>query len=237
MSLNATNCPAIELCGLCHAYREGGNQNTVLNNISATLHAEPVHALLGQSGSGKSTLLNLISGLEPIQSGDVKLFGSGLASLSDRQRTLLRRSKVGFVYQSFNLIPTLSVFENTALPLALNKVSRVMQQERVDDLLERIGLAGRQKDFPDQLSGGEQQRVAIARAMIHRPNLILADEPTGNLDANTGRMVLETLLSLAKDFQSTLLLVTHSREVASHAQAVWTLEDASLEQKDSDSAW
>jgi putative ABC transport system ATP-binding protein len=185
-------------------------------------------ALIGRSGSGKSTLLNLISGLEPIQSGDVRLNQQALGAMSDRQRTQLRGTQIGFVYQAFNLIPTLSVADNISLPLALANVRAAEQKTRLEDMLNVIGLEGRGKDYPDQLSGGEQQRVAIARALIHRPALILADEPTGNLDAVSGRLVLELLKELVDSHNSALLLVTHSGEVAAVSDRVLLLNQGDL---------
>jgi putative ABC transport system ATP-binding protein len=185
-------------------------------------------ALIGRSGSGKSTLLNLISGLEPIQTGDVKLNQQALSAMTDRQRTRLRGTQIGFVYQAFNLIPTLSVADNISLPLALANVRAAEQKTRLDDMLHVIGLDGRGNDYPDQLSGGEQQRVAIARALIHRPALILADEPTGNLDAVSGRLVLELLKELVDSHDSALLLVTHSGEVAAVSDRVLLLDQGEI---------
>lgn len=228
---------AVKLCGVSHSYQQGTNAGNVINNVNASFPRNQVLALVGESGSGKSTLLNLISGLEPLQIGDIEVFGTSTKSLSERQRTLLRRARIGFIYQSFNLIPTLTVFENTALPLVLNKFNAEQQRAIVLDLLERVGLATKANDFPDRLSGGEQQRVAIARAIAHQPDLILADEPTGNLDAQSGRQVLDTLLELVADQQSTLLLVTHSKEVSAQAQSIWTLQDGELSQHDLGHAW
>jgi len=185
-------------------------------------------ALIGRSGSGKSTLLNLISGLEPIQTGDVQLNQQALSALNDSQRTRLRGTQIGFVYQAFNLIPTLNVADNISLPLALAHVNSAEQRSRLNDMLNAIGLSGRGNDFPDQLSGGEQQRVAIARALIHRPALILADEPTGNLDAVSGRLVLELLNELVDSHDSALLLVTHSGEVAAVADRVLLLDQGDI---------
>lgn len=192
------------------------------------MNAGETVALIGRSGSGKSTLLNLISGLEPIQTGDVKLNQQALSAMTDRQRTRLRGTQIGFVYQAFNLIPTLSVADNISLPLALANVRAAEQKTRLDDMLHVIGLDGRGNDYPDQLSGGEQQRVAIARALIHRPALILADEPTGNLDAVSGRLVLELLKELVDSHDSALLLVTHSGEVAAVSDRVLLLDQGEI---------
>nr|WP_271981980.1 ABC transporter ATP-binding protein [Granulosicoccus sp.] len=199
-----------------------------MNGVSFAVNAGETVALIGRSGSGKSTLLNLISGLEPIQTGDVKLNQQALGAMTDRQRTRLRGTQIGFVYQAFNLIPTLSVADNISLPLALANVRAAEQKARLDDMLHVIGLGGRGNDYPDQLSGGEQQRVAIARALIHRPALILADEPTGNLDAVSGRLVLELLKELVDSHDSALLLVTHSGEVAAVSDRVLLLDQGDL---------
>lgn len=185
-------------------------------------------ALIGRSGSGKSTLLNLVSGLEPIINGEVWLDGRALSQLDDSQRTRLRGREIGFIYQAFNLIPTLSVQDNITLPLALANMPSREQSARLNELLPAVGLAGRGKDYPDRLSGGEQQRVAIARALIHRPALILADEPTGNLDAQSGRQALALLQKLVNEQNSALLLVTHSVEVASIAERVLILDQSGI---------
>ena len=185
-------------------------------------------ALIGRSGSGKSTLLNLISGLEPVTSGDVELAGQSMTSMNDHQRTLLRGKQIGFIYQAFNLIPTLNVRDNVALPLALAGMPTARQTPRISRLLSAVGLEGRDEDYPDRLSGGEQQRVAIARALIHEPALILADEPTGNLDATSGRQVMQLLSDLVQQQHSAMLLVTHSMEVARSADHVLMLDQGGV---------
>lgn len=219
---------AISVEDLAHSYTSGSLSTRILNAVSFSVSAGETVALIGRSGSGKSTLLNLISGLEPIQTGEVRLKQQALSTMGDRLRTRLRGTQVGFVYQAFNLIPTLSVADNVSLPLALANVKAAEQKDRLTDMLNVIGLHGRGNDFPDQLSGGEQQRVAIARALIHRPALILADEPTGNLDAVSGRMVLELLNELVDAHDSALLLVTHSGEVASVADRVLLLDQGDM---------
>jgi len=223
---------AITVENLSHGYTTGTQQATILDQACFNVAEGQTVALIGRSGSGKSTLLNLISGLEPIQSGEVMLKGNALGKLNDSDRTRLRAAKIGFVYQSFNLIPTLTIADNISLPLALQGVARKKQHERVDDLLSTIGLENRGLDFPDQLSGGEQQRVAIARALIHRPTLILADEPTGNLDASSGRMALDLLQQQVEEQNASLLLVTHSSEVASVADKVLLLDQAQVQTLD-----
>lgn len=226
--MTSENKPAIRIDSLNHAYREARHSNVILKNISLTIPSNTTVALLGQSGSGKSTLLNLISGLEPVQSGSIDVLDQPLQNLTDRERTLFRRHRVGFIYQSFNLVPTLTVGENIALPLTLIGASRKTVIDRVRESLKITGLEKREDSFPDRLSGGEQQRVAIARALIHTPDLILADEPTGNLDAETGRKILDILLATVSNTVATLILVTHSSEVADRADAVLTLQNGGI---------
>lgn len=229
-----TSHEAIKVENLSHTYTSGQTGTTILNNVSFAVQPGQTVALIGRSGSGKSTLLNLISGLEPVQSGNVLIDGVLLSDLSDSQRTRLRGRSIGFIYQAFNLIPTLSVMDNVGLPLALANIPNKKQRKLVTTTLEDVGLATRGNDFPDQLSGGEQQRVAIARALVHRPALILADEPTGNLDAASGRKVLQLLRDLVSEQNSALLLVTHSNEVASVADQVLLLEQGEVNFMSSD---
>jgi putative ABC transport system ATP-binding protein len=184
-----------------------------------------VLALLGRSGSGKSTLLNLIGGIDVPERGLVGLQGVELTRLGDRDRTLVRRRRIGFVYQFFNLLPTLTASENVALVLELNGRSHAESRERALAMLAALGLEACGERYPDQLSGGEQQRVAIARAMVHGPDLVLADEPTGNLDAATGYRVLELLSAMAAEHGAGLVVATHSREVAEWAHRLLVLED------------
>ena len=238
--------PAVEVTDLAHAFRRGGRTEAVLDGVSLRVAPGESVALLGRSGSGKSTLLNLVGGLVPVQGGEVRLFGESLAGLDDRARTLLRRRRIGFVHQAFNLVPTLSVADNVTLPLALDGVPARARAEALRALLEAVGLEGRGADAPDTLSGGEQQRVAIARALVHRPPLLLADEPTGNLDAKSGRRVLELLGGLVRDGNggggAAMLVVTHSLEVARIADRALALSGRGLApldaaQLDGSSAW
>ncbi len=185
-------------------------------------------AIVGRSGSGKSTLLNIIGGLEPVQSGKVRVLNNTLNHMSDTDRTALRRSDIGFIYQAFNLIPTLNVADNITLPLALAGHTTRSRTEALKPLLNAIGLEDRGDDYPDVLSGGEQQRVAIARALIHKPAIVLADEPTGNLDAQSGRNILSLLDALVKEQRSSLLLVTHSLEVAQVADRILVMSNGKL---------
>jgi putative ABC transport system ATP-binding protein len=185
-------------------------------------------AILGKSGSGKSTLLNLISGIDLVDGGRIWVDGQSLTDFDERQRTLYRRQNIGFVFQFFNLIPTLTVWENVVLPLELAGVPSGEIERRAESLLESVGLLDRRETFPDRLSGGEQQRVAIARALVHDPLLVLADEPTGNLDEETGRQVMSLLDRLTRQNGKNLILVTHSAEAAAYADRVLTLRDGTL---------
>lgn len=210
------------------SYREAQTRRAVLEDVNLDVERGEFVAVTGRSGTGKSTLLNLISGIDVADSGAIVLDGVDLTALSERQRTLKRRHAVGFVFQFFNLIPTLSVTENLMLPLELIGSHRDAARERVTTMLDRVDLASRAQSFPDRLSGGEQQRVAVARALVHEPDLVLADEPTGNLDAETGRMVLTLLSDMSRDAGKTLIIVTHSEEAAARAGRVLRIEDGRI---------
>jgi putative ABC transport system ATP-binding protein len=218
----------IRLVGLSKRYQEGDRTRVVLDNVSAELGPGEFTALLGRSGSGKSTLLNLVSGIDRPDAGEVWIDGQNLTAMSDRGRTLFRRRHIGFVFQFFNLIPTLTVLENVTLPLELDGVTVRAARSVAGPMLQAVGLLDRAGTFPDRLSGGEQQRVAIARALIHDPAVVLADEPTGNLDENTGRAVLELLDRLTRQAGKNLLLVTHSPEAASWADRVFHIHEGKL---------
>jgi putative ABC transport system ATP-binding protein len=213
---------------LSKSFEEGGDYRTVLDNVTGEFDCGEFVVLLGKSGSGKSTLLNLISGIEKPDSGTIAINGVCITDLKERERTLFRRDNVGFVFQFFNLIPTLTVLENVTLPqeLAGRGTNEAAQQAIV--LLERVGLADRRSTFPDKLSGGEQQRVAIARALAHDPLLVLADEPTGNLDEETGEVVLDLLLELTRAADKTLIMATHNPEVVPLADRVFSIHDGRL---------
>jgi putative ABC transport system ATP-binding protein len=215
----------IRLESVTRRYREGARSRCVLDGVNARVAPGEIVALLGRSGSGKSTLLNLIAGIDLPDAGRILVEGRDIAAMDERSRTLFRRHRIGFIYQFFNLIPTLTVAENVALPLEL---AGHPDRGRVSRLLESLGLAGRANDDPDRLSGGEQQRVALARALIHEPTVLLADEPTGNLDAETGEQVMGLLVRLVRERGATLVLVTHSPEVAAVADRVWRLADGRI---------
>ena len=227
----------ISVSGVTHSYPEGGARHSVLENASLAIARGEKVALLGRSGSGKSTLLNLIAGIDRADAGAVIVDGTNLAMLDDNARTLFRRRHMGFVYQFFNLVPSLTALENVALTLELNGAGAAAAQEQAIGMLERLGVAGRADRFPSRLSGGEQQRVAIARALVHGPDIVLADELTGNLDARTGNEVLNVLHAVLADCNSSLLLVTHSLAVARTADRVLTLEDGVIAERHADFAW
>lgn len=222
---------------LHYAYEEAGHLHDVLLDVSLFLQTGERVALLGSSGSGKSTLLNLLGGIDAPSHGSIEIADKIITRLGEPELTLFRRRHIGFIYQQFNLIPTLTTAENILLPLELLGLSPHEQQQRLNRWLAAIGLAGREHSFPDQLSGGEQQRVAIARALIHQPALVLADEPTGNLDAHTGQLVLNLLFDLAREQQQTLLVVTHSKAVADKADRILILEQGMLHEGEQEIAW
>jgi putative ABC transport system ATP-binding protein len=199
-----------------------------LDNVRLEIQRGERVAVMGPSGSGKSTLLNLICGLDEPTSGAVIIDGVNIASLNDDARTRLRREKIGMVFQTFNLLSTLTALENISLPLRLQGLSRRKADLRARDMLERVGLGGRATHRPDELSGGERQRTAIARALIFQPPILLADEPTGNLDSKTGEEILDLIDNLHRELNTTILLVTHNEEAASHCDRVLRLRDGKV---------
>ncbi|MGB0846396.1 MAG: ABC transporter ATP-binding protein [Thiolinea sp.] len=237
MTINLQEIPLLSAEHLHYSYPEAGLQHTVLQDISFAVSKGERVALVGSSGSGKSTLLNLLGGIDAPVRGEVSIAQTELTQLQEPELTVFRRQNIGFIYQQFNLIPTLTVAENILLPLELLGVTQEKQQERLQYWLSAVQLSGRNNAFPDQLSGGEQQRVAIARALIHQPALVLADEPTGNLDANTGALVLDLLFELTRESEQTLLVVTHSRAVAERADRVLLLREGVLQNAGQDLVW
>ncbi len=219
---------AVSIQKLSKSYEESGRRHSIFTDLTLEVSRGEFIVLLGRSGSGKSTLLNLISGIDPPDAGSVIINGTDITALSEYGRTLFRRHHLGFIFQSYNLIPTLTVAENLLLPLELIRPLARADRDKVAALLDKLGLADRHKTYPDRLSGGEQQRVAIARALIHDPDLILADEPTGNLDLETGSQVLALLDTLVKKAGKTLVMATHSREVIGQADRIVSIRDQSL---------
>src|SRR5262245_4509482 len=196
----------IQLKNLSKSYTEGKQSRLILENINETFNMGEFILLLGHSGSGKSTLLNLIGGIDSPDQGDIWVNQIAINRLSEQQRTLFRREHIGFISQCFNLIPTLTVFETVTLGLQLNHKLTAATEKEVSALIERVGLSHRQHAFPDRLSGGEQQRVAILRAVAHNPTILLADEPTGNLDEETGQAIIQLLLELTRQANKTLIM-------------------------------
>ena len=201
---------------------------SVLRGIDLLIKSGERVGLMGPSGSGKSTLLNCICGIETVDEGAIRVDGENLGKLTSRELEKLRREKVGYVFQSFHLLPTLSAFENVEFSAQLAGMGKKQRFSRVQELMERVGMSHRLDHFPDTLSGGERQRVAIARALIHQPNLVLADEPTGSLDTETGAQVLDLLKSLSDEYKVSILLVTHDRESTRICDRVITMQDGLL---------
>ena len=223
-----TNSPIVQLQNLTKSYSEGRQTRTILNNVNATFNTGEFILLLGQSGSGKSTLLNLISGIDAPDSGEIVVNGVAINRLGERQRTLFRREHIGFIFQFFNLIPTLTVFENITLAIQLNGGITKAKEEEVRQIIRRVDLSHRQDAFPDRLSGGEQQRVAILRAIAHNPTILLADEPTGNLDEDTGHNIMQLLLELTRQVNKTLIMATHNPEIVPLADKVYRVKNGEL---------
>jgi putative ABC transport system ATP-binding protein len=218
----------IEFDRVTKTFVQGPREVRALQDFTLTIESGEFAAVMGPSGSGKSTFLHLAGGLDLPSTGDVRLLGDSTRRLSDDQLTLLRRQRIGFVFQFFNLIPTLRVFENVALPLLLASVPQRQAAARIEPLLERIGLAPRREHFPEELSGGEMQRVAIARALAIDPAIVLADEPTGNLDSATGQGILDILARVAMDERRTIVMVTHDHAAARCAKRLIEIRDGRL---------
>jgi putative ABC transport system ATP-binding protein len=223
----------IRLRGVRKAYEDGRGRHEVLTGVDLDIMPGELVALLGPSGAGKSTLLNVVAGVDAADSGTVEVAGRELGAMDERGRTLLRRRSIGFVFQFFNLVPTLTVLENVLLPLELTgrasgrgAAAAAVAMARV--MLERVALDHRADAFPEELSGGEQQRIAIARALVHEPALVLADEPTGNLDSVTGEHVLDLLTALVRERGTTMLIATHAAEIVERAHRVVSLRDGAI---------
>jgi putative ABC transport system ATP-binding protein len=218
----------VTLRGLTKVYLEGSRERPVLRGLDADFEAGEFAAIRGRSGSGKTTLLNLIAGIDLPSSGEVSIAGWLLTSMSDRERTLFRRTHIGFVFQFFHLIPTLTVLENVALPAELSGAADSRAAGQATDMLRQVGMYDWADDYPDRLSGGEKQRVAVARALILAPPLVLADEPTGNLDGASAAQVMDVLTGLCQERGACLVLVTHSRQWAARAGRRLALRDGLL---------
>lgn len=217
--------PILALAGLTKSIDTGTHRVDILRGIDLEIQPGEFVAIMGASGSGKSTLLGLLAGLDSPTTGVIRLDGEDISHLAEDRLADIRGRKIGFVFQSYQLIPTLTAEENVLLPAELAGENGRATVERARSLLDRVGLSERRDHYPVQLSGGEQQRVALARAFMRQPPLLLADEPTGNLDSANGRQVLELLLGLNRDERTTLVLVTHDRELADYASRIITLKD------------
>lgn len=230
MKTNTKSSPSIVLRAshLTKTYQMGSVEVHALREVDFEVtHGEFV-AIMGPSGSGKSTLLHLLGGLDNPTAGEIILAGQKLSELGDDDITRVRRKKVGFIFQFYNLLPTLSAAENVALPLLIDGQSAAKYQDDIDDLLTMVGIGARGDHRPDQLSGGEQQRVAIARAFVNQPEIVLADEPTGNLDSKSGAAILELLQRACKQMQATIVMVTHDPRAASYADRIVFLKDGAI---------
>lgn len=221
--------PALALKNVSKRFPRAGGDLIALDHATAEVEVGMSVAIVGRSGSGKSTLLHLAAAVDIPTAGTVEIFGRDPAALSERERTLLRRSDIGLVFQFFHLLPHLSVAENIALAGWISGGREKDLMHRVHELLDRVGLSGREDDAADNLSGGEQQRIAICRALLRRPRLLLADEPTGNLDDETGLAVMDLLEELVREEGATLIFATHSRELAARADRCWSIRSGSLQ--------
>jgi putative ABC transport system ATP-binding protein len=221
----------IRLIDVRKSYAQGGSEVTALAGVSLQIARGEFAAVMGPSGSGKSTLLHLIGGLDRPSAGDVVVDGKVISQMDDDAVTLFRRSKIGFIFQFFNLLPTLTGIENVALPLVLDGRSEREAEARAEAVLARVGLAARRNHLPEQLSGGEIQRLAIARALVFDPPILLADEPTGNLDSKNGAAILETIRTINREAGSTVVMVTHDRDAAARTDRVIHLRDGRLEEE------
>ncbi|MEX2702755.1 MAG: ABC transporter ATP-binding protein [Candidatus Baldrarchaeota archaeon] len=218
----------VETVDLCKVYRMGLTEIHALKNVNLKVYRGEMVAVVGPSGSGKTTLLNLIGTLDKPTSGKIYIEGEDITTKSEKELTLLRRRKIGFVFQFYNLIPVLTAYENVELPLLISGVPKKEREKRVRRLLEMVGLEDRMNHRPDELSGGEQQRVAIARALVNNPSIILADEPTGDLDTETGLMVVQLMRKLAKEEDSTVIMVTHDPQISEIADRIIYLRDGKI---------
>jgi putative ABC transport system ATP-binding protein len=219
--------PIIQFIDVFKSYQNGSQPVTALKEVNLSLSAGDFVTIMGPSGGGKTTLLNLLAGLDLPDQGQIILNGRKISDFSDHELTLLRRKEIGFVFQFFNLMPTLTVMENVELPLLLAHSSRTDGQ-RIKTLLDYVGLWHRADSFPAELSGGEMQRVAIARALVHQPVILLADEPTGNLDSENGLRIIDLMRQAAADFQTTVVMVTHNPQVAAIGNRHFEIRDGKL---------
>jgi putative ABC transport system ATP-binding protein len=222
--------PIVRVRNVSKRFSRDGFEVVALDRVNLDINQGDFFALMGPSGSGKSTLLNLLAGIDRTTEGEVEVLGTQLARLSESQMATWRNSHIGYIFQTFNLVPVLTAFENVELPLLLTKLSKAQRRKNVETSLELVGLSDRMNHQPKQLSGGQEQRVAIARAIVTDPDLILADEPTGNLDARSGEEIMQILSTLNRELKKTIMLVTHDPHAASFATHQMHLEKGVLTQ-------
>ena len=220
--------PIVRVRNVSKRFSRDGFEVVALDRVNLDIHEGDFFALMGPSGSGKSTLLNLLAGIDRTTEGEVEVLGTQLARLSESQMAVWRNSHIGYIFQTFNLVPVLTAFENVELPLLLTKLSKAQRRKNVETALELVGLSDRMNHQPKQLSGGQEQRVAIARAIVTDPDLILADEPTGNLDARSGEEIMQILSTLNRELKKTIMLVTHDPHAAAFATNQMHLEKGVL---------
>ena len=228
MRIGGTMENIIEVKNICKSFGCKENRTKVLDNLSLTVEKGEFLSLMGASGSGKSTLLYLIGGLDTPDSGEILLSGRDIAKMRDKELSKLRREGLGFVFQFFNLVQNLTVEDNILLPLVMDGKDPKKYRDRLDSMLETVGLSDKRKSYPNQLSGGQQQRCAIARAVMYEPQILLADEPIGNLDSKSGTGIMELFGRINKENGITILMVTHSRECAAYSDKVITLCDGRI---------
>lgn len=218
----------IEVVNVCKDFQVGSQTERILNNINLKVEEGEFISIMGKSGSGKSTFLYLLGGLDGVTSGDIFIKGKNIGKMKDKELSTIRRQRIGFVFQSYNLIPNFTVKENILLPIVLEGLNPKKYEKKVDEILEELGILERKKYTPRELSGGQQQRVAIARALIHEPDIILADEPIGNLDSKSGTEIMELLQMINKKFKKTIVQVTHSDEAAEYGTKIIRVKDGSI---------
>ncbi|MHA1149492.1 MAG: ABC transporter ATP-binding protein [Promethearchaeota archaeon] len=226
--------PVLVVNNLVKTYHMGDVEIHALNGVSFSVFPGEFIALMGTSGSGKTTLLNLIGGLDSITSGNIHLEGKNLADMADKELTTIRRQRMGFIFQFFNLIPVLSAYENVELPLKVLKIDKKERKKRITKIFQELEIGDRMNNKPDQLSGGQQQRVAIARALALDPAIILADEPTGNLDSKTTASIMETLVQLNREYKKTIIMVTHDPNLAKYCTRTLFMSDGKIIQDSSE---
>lgn len=219
---------AIDVCNLQKFYRLGDETVRALDGVTFQIYEGEFVAIVGTSGSGKSTLLNMLAGLEKPTKGEITIAGQRIDRLKENQLVRFRRRKIGFIFQSFNLIATMNALENVAFPLAFRGITRTVREKKADAMLERVGLSGHKSHKPNQMSGGQQQRVGVARALVVNPSIVFADEPTGNLDSNTSKEILELMRNVVSEQKKTLVMVTHDNNLAHVADRIIHIRDGKI---------